>query len=1164
MHLKTVYAPHFLYKMKRGLLTKTLLLMNLTAFFLLTATLQVSAYAVGQNVSLSLKNAPLEKAFPEIKRQTGYTFVYADDMLKKANHVSVECTNVPLEQALTLCFTNQPFTFTIIEKTIVVKPREPAVTGATDVAASPAPPGPIKGKILSENGPLKGASVTSKKTHKGTSTDEQGNFTLTGILDTDTLTASYIGYESQEVPVKHAINGTLFVVLKTSVNSLDEMEVIAYGTTTQRYTVGSIATVTSKDIERQPVANPLEALAGRVAGLQVTSTSGAPGSMVLTQIRGQNTLPQTMAGAYVSLAYYNQPLYIIDGIPFAAQNNSLAGYLQSVSAGPSSTFYNNTYGGISPLNSINPLDIESITVLKDADATAIYGSRGANGVLLINTKKGKAGKSTLNVSINTGPTTASRHVAMMNTRQYLQMRREALNNDGKTPSIADADYDLQLFDSTKNTDWAKQLLGKTAQNTDVHIGLSGGASALSYRVGAGYTRSGFNYPGNFADQRYSLNSDFRIQSPNNKLTLDLASVLSYDDSRNSSGVSTFGLLNLPPNFPNLLDSAGNLLWSYKGYSLSQLSNGSNNNYYAGLRQPYRTQNYTLNESLHWAYSVLKGLSLEGIIGYSRVQANGYSATPIASQSPATGTVHGTANFQTLTKESIDIEPQLRYNRTFGRARLDVLIGGTYQKDVSGSQYISGNNYTNDALLNSLTGASSYSIIASNLVDKYVAGFGRANLIWNNRYIVNLTGNVNGSSLFGPGHRFGNFGSAGAGWIFSETKWVKQTAPWLSFGKLTANYGITGTNNVSPYQYQPNWASSGSSSTYQGSIVYNPENLYDPDFHWATKHDYNSHLALGFFRDWLLIDLGGYLNWTGDQLLASPLPGQAGFPTVTENAPFTLQNKGWEVTIRAGNTHLQGSDRDKFIWLAPSFNISRNYNKVSKVDPNSTYAAIYRKGYSGTATPFVKSLGVDSATGLFQYLKADGKTITTAPNTLSAFTSGGDANQMIDLAPTINLGFADGFSWKGFTVNFHGLFVKQKGFSYLNSVYTFNGSFISPGLPSTNMPALISGKEWQKPGDHAILQRFTSDLGTGIGTDLTFGRSTAAITDASYFRIDNLDISYQVPGRWIHRLGMTNCLINLRCRNLLTITSYQVGDPATQNIYSIPPQRVFSGGVNLTF
>ncbi|WP_162852702.1 SusC/RagA family TonB-linked outer membrane protein [Dinghuibacter silviterrae] len=1113
--------------------------------------------AAAQHVSLSLKNVPLEKAFQEIKRQTGYTFAYTESMLKKANPVTVECKNVTLEQALTLCFGNQPFTYTIIEKTVVVKPKE---THVADNAANLSPPGQIKGRIFGESAPLKGASVESRKTHKGISTDDLGNFELNGLPEGDTLVASFIGYQTMEVPTRQAVNGLMYISMKLAVNTLDELQIVAYGTTTQRYTVGSIATVSSQDIESQPVMNPLDALAGRVAGLQVISTSGAPGSMTMTQIRGQNTLP-TLVNGYITQGTFNQPLYIIDGIPYAAQNNNVAGFLQSTSAGPSSVFFNNPYGGLSPLNSINPMDIESISVLKDADATAIYGSRGANGVILINTKKGKMGKTSLNVSINTGPTKAGTNVTMMNTQQYLQMRREALKNDGRAASLNNLDFDLLLFDSTKNTNWYKQLLGETAQHTDVHVGLSGGIGTVTYSVGAGYTKSGFNYPGNFSDQRYSLNSDVTIRSTNNKLTLDIVSGLSYDDNKNSSGIGTSGLINLPPNFPDMVDSKGNLVWYYQGYTLNELSGNKSNNYYAQLRQPFQSQDYMLNQSLRLNYSLFKGLSFETTAGYSRLESKGYSATPIAAQTPAYGTVYGTANFQNDTKESIDIEPQLRYNRTFGRAKLDVLAGGTYEKDITGAQYISGGNYTNDALLNSLSGASSFEIISSGLVDKYVAGFGRANLVWNSRYILNLTGNIDGSSLFGPGHRFGEFGSAGAGWIFTEEQWSKRTMPWLSFGKLTADYGITGSNNVTPYAYQPNWTAYGSLITYQGSMVYTPNNLYDPNFHWATKHDISGNLTLGFFNNWLLINVGSYLNWTGDQLLPSPLPAQAGFAAVTQNAPFTLQNSGWEVTITAGNTHLQGSDRNKFIWFAPSFNIARNYNKVTRVDPNSTYAAVYRKGFPGSAAPFVKYIGVDSATGLFDYLKADGKTVTNLPNQLSTYQYGGDANQMISLVPTVNFGFSDGFSWKGFSVNFHGLFVKQKGMSYLRGLYAFNGSLMSPGYPSSNMPALILGKEWRQPGDHATIQKFSSNL-TSSGQ--VFQYSTGVITDASYLRFDNLAISYQVPARWMRKLGMTNCVINLTGHNLFTITPYKVGDPATQSIYNIPLQRVFSGGVNLTF
>jgi len=1142
---------------KTWLPPKFLLVMKLIMLLTTIAFLQASAKSFSQTVSASEKNAPLEKVFGIIEKQTGYTFYYKIELLKRSKNVDLSLKNAPLEKALQIVFKDQPLTYNIVEKNIVVMAKEPTANVTNEMAPNPLPPGQIKGRVYGENGALSGASVLSKKTHKGTSTDVQGNFTLTGIPDADTLLVNFIGYEENKIPVKQAANGTLFIVLKVTTIALDELRVIAYGTATRRYSVGSMATVSAKEIEEQHVSNPLEALTGKVAGLQVTSTSGAPGAMVLTQIRGQKTLPQYGYLPQTSLRDYNQPLYVIDGVPFAAQNRSLSGNQSSLSAGPSS-FYNNTYAGVSPLNSINPLDIESITVLKDADATAIYGSRAANGVILINTKKGKPGRTAVNVSINTGPTTAARNVTMMNTQQYLQMRKEALKNDGRAPSLIKGDYDVLLFDSTKNNDWYKQLLGNTAQHTDVHIGLSGGYNTVSYSLGAGFTKNGFNYPGNFADNRYTLNNNIAIRSANNKLALSLTSMISYDDNQNSSGVSTFGLINLPPNFPDLLDNAGNLVWNYGGYTLSQMSKNRSPNYYAGLRQPHRDQSYALNESLHFSYSLLKGLNLEANIGYSRVQADGYSATPISSQAPASYSVYGNANFQTRTNQLFDIEPQLSYNNTFGRARVSVFVGGTYQKNVVANGYITGSNYLNDALLNSLGGASTITATSSNVVDKYMALIGRATLIWDNRYIVNLTGNVNGSSLFGPDHRFGNFGSVGAGWIFSETQWVKNITPWLSFGKITANYGVTGSNEVQPYQYQPNWRATGSTTVYQGSQTYSPINLLAPDFHWASKNDYNAHLSLGFFHDWLLIDMGGYLNRTADQLMQIQLPSQTGDSGVTANAPFTVQNKGWEISISPGHTGQQGGNPNKFTWFAPSFNISHNYNKITKIDPNSPYANVFRKGYPSSATPFVKYVGVDPATGLFQYLKADGHTLTSTPFPYSTFIADiGDANQMVDFTPAVSFGFNDGFSWKGISVSFNGTFVKQKGFSYLYSVYSaFSGS---PGVPSTNMPAIIAGKQWQKPGDAATLQRYSA---TYSGS--AFASSTGVVTDASYLRINNVNITYQLPSQLLRRLSLTGGSINIGCQNALTITPYKVGDPVSQNIYNIPPQRVFSCGVNLTF
>jgi TonB-linked SusC/RagA family outer membrane protein len=1155
--------------MLRNFPPKLLWAMRLSSIIFLLGGLHVSAGALSQNVTISGKDLPLVQVFENIKQQTGYSFVYDIDDIARMKHVNVHASNVPLKDLLDDCFRGQPFTWSIVNKTIVVTERQ-AVAGPPSSDETPVPPDTrdeIHGVVVDSNySRMANATVAVKGKKIFTETDDRGNFTLTGtpIRDSNVvIIVSYTGYETQTYVVHKGSGNGVVVRMKPSTSQLDQVEIVAYGTTTQRYNVGSITTVTSQDIESQPVDNFLEALQGRVTGLQITAPSGAPGAMVLAQIRGQNTMSGNLnANGGVALSNYDQPLYIIDGIPFAPQNNSLltSSMFNIIAGAPGQQ--NNNYGGMSPLNSIDPHDIESISVLKDADATAIYGSRGANGVILITTKRGRPGKMGLSVNASSGPTTAARNVKMMNTQQYLQMRHEALANDNLSPSIGPGrtDYDLLVMDTTRDVDYYHQLLGKTAQHQTANVSLTGGTTNASYRVSGGYRRTTFDYPGDFSDQLLSFNSGLNITSPDNRFSMSLSTVYSYDNNQNCSSIGTANMINLPPDFPAFVDASGKLLWSYKGVPFSSISNETNN-FYAGLQQPFSAQNNNLNLSSTISYKIIRGLSIGGTAGYSRFESQLYSASPIATINPAFDEL-ASAQFQNSLAATIDIEPQVVYQRTFGKLSINATLGGTYQTQSGSGTSINASGYPNDALLNSIAGAASVSATSNNLVTKYVAAFGRITLAWDGRYLLNLTGNNNGSSLFGPGYRWGQFGSAGAGWIFSETRLVRQALPWLSFGKVTANVGVTGSNSVQPYQYQPNWQGSGSYSTYQGSSYYMPLNPYTPDYHWATKHDFNARLSLGFFHDWAVIDGGVYLNYTGNQLLGTPLPTQTGFTSVTNNAPYTMQNKGWDISITPNKLASRTDKRNGFVWNAPQISISsRNYNKVTRVAANSPYAGVLIKGQSFGVVPLIKFAGVDSATGVFEYFKADGKTKTVSPVDFSALTpfgasQGGDANQLYNPSPAITIGFGDGFSWKGLKVGFYGSFQKQQGYTYLYNV--FSGSY-NPGFPSYNEPAAIVGKEWKRPGDKAPLRKYSSFVG-----DYNFAQSTGALGNASYLRISNLDISYQLPNSFVRRIRMQQGSIYVHVQNLLTITPYKVGDPEAQTIYNIPPQRVIAGGVSFNF
>ncbi|NCU06019.1 MAG: TonB-dependent receptor plug domain-containing protein, partial [Chitinophagaceae bacterium] len=341
----------------------------------------------------------------------------------------------------------------------------------------------IKGNVINEEGnPVSAATITIKGTTNSTVANTKGEFTLLNTKPNDTLMVSAIGY--QTAIESNNMRGLITVILKRKITELDETVIIAYGTTTKRYNTGNVATITTAQLATQPLSNPLAALHGRVPGLVVTQASGAPGSAIKIEIRGRTSLETSASG--------NDPLFIIDGIPFSP-GNEVVSQLRSSANNPRSA----SQGGLSPFALINPADIESIDILKDADATAIYGSRGANGVVLITTKQAKPGRTSFTVNTFTGISRIATRVEMLNTQQYLQMRREAFANDGSTPTVANAP-DLLLWDTTRYTNFVNNFVGNTATNSNIQLSLAGGNSNTRFLLGTGYNRETAVFPGSFA------------------------------------------------------------------------------------------------------------------------------------------------------------------------------------------------------------------------------------------------------------------------------------------------------------------------------------------------------------------------------------------------------------------------------------------------------------------------------------------------------------------------------------------------------------------------------------------------------------------------------------------------------------------------------------------
>lgn len=1116
--------------------------MKFTVVFVLVACLQVKATTYAQNVSLNVRNASLSQVLAEIKKQSGYNFFYNDAMVRTGIPVTVEMKSMPVEEALKLALSNQPLSFSIVNKTVVLKDK----MLAPDFTALPVPPGEMHGRVADSLGqPLIGATVRIKGSKELAITDANGLFQFKNVDDDAILIISFTGYLTKEAPVKEKGSGgkAYLFTLRRSSNPLDEVQVIAYGTNTRRYNVGNISSVSSKDIEQSGSYNIVSALAGRLPGMEIMTASGVPGSRSTMQVRGQNTLKSTFTTNGMPL---DQPLIIVDGLPFASQNSDVSLFLNSFLAGN---------GGFSSLNGLNPSDIESISLLKDADATSIYGSQGANGVIVITTKKGKPGRNAMNIRMNTGPNKITRPLKMMNTQEYLAMRHQAAISDGIIPeNDPTAFYDLLVFDTTKYTDWAKEYFGGTSNNTDAHISMSGGSTQNTYVISAGYTRSTYNFPGDFKDQRYTLHSGLSSRSTNNKFRVDFGSDISYDNNNSMANATLGKALMMSPNRPDMMDDKGNLVWFYKGVDVS------NTQMLAYLKQKYNVQDYMFNNTLRLSYEVIPGLNLSVNAGYSLLISKQYSATPIASLKPDAGAA-SSANFGRSDNQTINIEPQVDYRRAIGEGRLTVMVGGTYKRNSLSSSQQTGTGYTDDILLGTITAAKTFSVSDAGSIYKYAGGFGRVNYIWNDKYIANITGRRDGSSNFGPDHRWGNFGSVGLGWIISEEHFMDRLKPVLSFAKITGNYGTSGSDGNAPYNYQAYWkvANPVSTPAFDGTIPYLPNNLYNPFYSWASKHSLNLGLDLGFIDDKILINGNYYRNRTGNQLTSYKLPTQTGFTTVVENMDAKVQNSGIEISVTTRNI----TQKD-FTWTT-SFNITANRNKLLSF-PNletSSYASTYKVGQPVTMQFGYKFAGVNDTTGLFQFYTRKG-VITSRPASGGA-SIGGDIQPVVNLQTDYYGGINNSLTYKNWSLSLFFKFSKGMAYNYLREIY---GGSLPGGMQ--NLPLVLKDQYWTKPGDHKQLQRLSSGsyMATGDGANAQrasqyIGSSSAIYSDNTYLRLKSAALSYSLPASSLKKLGIRGCQFYVNAQNLFTFTNYKFGDPEMPGyIYTIPLQLIVTGGFSL--
>jgi len=1108
--------------------------MKLTSLILLIACM--AAYANGdaqQRIAINVKNISLQKLFAEIEKKTSYTFFYDVAILKETKPVTMAFKDATVEEILKQALTGQALEYTITDKTIFVKKERKVAVEAAPADTTHGTAIKVKGVVLTEAGvPVQGANVTIKQTEKGTITNARGEFELSYAIPLGSeLIFSYVGYAPQSLTVKDG--SQLRIHMKVAQNELDKAVVQAYGTTTQRLTTADIGKVTAEEIERQPVMNPLLALQGKVAGLDVVQTSGYASAPIKVELRGR---------ADINPLFTSDPLYIIDGVPLTV--NDVTG-ISSYATGAVGFDQNiiSPAVGQSPFFSINPSDIESIEVLKDADATAIYGSRGANGVIIVTTKKGSAGKTKFNLNLQEGINRVDRYWDMMNTSQYLAMRRQAFFNTGRIPSPV-TDYDVNGdWDTTRYTNWQKVLYGGIGRNINVQSSLSGGDVRTTFRVSAGYNRTTGITTISGSDQRANVALNLTHHSVDQRLSISSSSGFSYTES------DMIGLpsnLLMAPDAPSIYDSLGDL--NFFGWGGKNQNSRAESVYPFGtVKNPYTAKTNFLNSNLIIGYELIKGLQASVSLGYNIAMNNQTRPELIASQNPLRNPT-GELNLGDNRNVNWIIEPQCSYSAQIGKSKVSILLGASSSQNNTEAIYIQGYGYTSDLLINNISAAPT--IYAQDQLGeyRYFGVFGRATYNWENKYILDLNARRDGSSRFGPNEQYGNFGSVGGAWIASEENWLKERLPrFIGFLKIRGSYGVTGSDAVPDYSYLSQYAS-GLVPSYNGQSSLLPIINPNPDFRWQSNKKLEGAISLGFLRDRFNVEAVWYRDRTGNQLVPFPTPLFTGFANVIENSPALVQNTGWEYTVSA--VLIKTS---KVVWSI-NFNTAINQNKLVAY-PNfsqSPYTNTFKIGEPLNIQYALHYIGVDPQTGQYSFLDKnhDGDIVVAIPPGTPP-----DDRYIVKLAPRFFGGMGINLSYGALNANLFFNIKDQIGQNAFETVLS------PPGYANTNQPASIFGKQWQAPGDIASVQEFTTNSPISFNN---FKQSDGAYTDASFVRLSNLSVSYSLSGRYLKNAGLSGCAIFFHANNLFIITKYKGLDPETQNFGGLPPTKTIVGGIKLDF
>lgn len=1075
-------------------------------------------------MDLTVSNKSLKAILKLITSSTGLRFVASTSQLDVSEHYSISVKDFSVSQILFELLGRQGFTWTVRGNQVVFSRSGPLTKFPPNSIAkiSSSKMNVITGIVMDEKGEiLPGATVRISGSNLGATTDETGRFSFMTEQENLVLHTTYTGYTSIETVVSG--NDSIRIKLALANNVLDETVVMAYGLTTRRTNTGSIGKVSSSEISRQPVANILGALEGRIPGLAVIPSSGVNGTSFSVQIRGRN-----------SFANGSDPLYIIDGVPYISSKRiNLLGSIavQSFDA-----------GGISPFNNLNKEDIESIEILKDADATAIYGSRGANGVILVTTRRGKEANASLQLKLSQGIGTVPGLGNLLSGDEYMAMRKEAFANDGITPDNQEgsAGYapDLLIWNQARHQDWQKLILGGTAKISTFNIALVGGNKVLQYRLSGSVLNATSVFPIDMPYLRGTGDLSLTYHSKNKKLGIDI--VANYGKDRNRIFSGTLLSTLAPSNAPGPRDENGKLVWQENGAELD--------NPLAELYKKYTIKTGNLLSSMKLGYKIVDSLNFILSAGVNRYRDNENSQIPSISKNPGTDSAsNGSAKFGTQEIKSYIIEPQLDYTNTFVFGKINALIGTTWQYSSNTNMVLDGNGYTDDSKLSDLS-AAPVTALSSQYSSKYkyAALFGRLIYNYQDRYILNFSARRDGSSRFGPGKRWSNFGSVGGAWLFANEDFVKNNLTFLSYGKLRGSYGIIGNDQIGDYKYLDTWSSNVNPNIYQGIIPLTPDALLNTNFSWERNKKMETAIELGFLDNKLLTTFAFFNSTNDKQIIAYRLPAQTGFMNVIKNEGVVVKNSGWEFDMTAEVVRQR-----HFNWRINA-NITFPKNRLIKFPDleNYNYSQNFSVGYSLNLLKRYRNIGVDKTDGLYKFEDLD------KDGTLSDK----DYQNVGDLDPKFYGGIGNSFQWKGLRLDIFLTFRKQTVPNYFFAIFTNN---MPPGKLFNQSKWVLD--RWQHSGDQTNVQRYvTSDIINGALQSFNVWYSDAVYENNFYLKVKNISLSYSLSGTVLKKMRLSGLRCYLQGQNLVTFTRYKGIDPETPYYFSLPVLRILTVGLDIVF